>query len=73
MTAHLNSTPSRGLLAPIADGVRRLGSVLAETSDLMRCKREAERLFAMSDADLAKRGLTRDRVINHAFARYLGM
>jgi uncharacterized protein YjiS (DUF1127 family) len=37
----------------------------------MRCTREVERLSALSDAQLAQLGLTRDRIVHHAFARYL--
>lgn len=46
---------------------------LANHSEAMRCSREAERLFKMNDAQLAKLGLTRDRIVHHAFARYLGL
>lgn len=71
MTVNLSSDLPRSLFSPIASVARRFGRFMMETSDLMRCKREAERLFSMSDAELARRGLTRDRVIQHAFAGYL--
>jgi hypothetical protein len=32
-------------------------------------KREAERLFALSDAELAREGLTRDRILTRAYSR----
>ena len=44
---------------------------LCERSPAARCAEEAERLFELSDAELAKLGLTRDRVIHHAFRQYL--
>ena len=37
----------------------------------MRRAREAERLFQLSDIELARRGLTRDRIIQHAFAGWI--
>lgn len=71
MTAHVTNAPDRGLLGSIVDTARRFGVALVSSSHAMRCSREAERLFQMSDAELAQRGLTRDRIIQHAFARYL--
>ena len=62
---------ARRLLAAINGAAGRIGAVLVESSDLMRCSREAERLFQLSDAELAKLGIRRDGVVNHAFARYL--
>jgi hypothetical protein len=44
---------------------------LSSRSRIARCAAEAERLFALSDAELARRGLTRDRVLTHAFAPFL--
>ena len=38
---------------------------VASTSDARL--REMERLQALSDEELAKRGLTRDRIVNHVF------
>jgi hypothetical protein len=53
----------------------RLKSVLAAiagASQLAKCAREAEVLARLSDAELARRGLTRDRIIEHAFRHYFG-
>ncbi|GAA4225626.1 DUF1127 domain-containing protein [Sagittula sp. NFXS13] len=44
----------------LLDGMARI----AESGHRMK---EIERLQAMSDADLAKRGLTRDRIAHHVF------
>ncbi len=38
----------------------------------MRCAREYERLSQLSDEELARRGLQRDGLIQHAFRGYLG-
>ncbi len=46
---------------------------ISNHSEAMRCSREAERLFRMNDDQLARLGLTRDRIVHHAFARYLGL
>ena len=45
--------------------------VIANASQAARCAEETERLFRLSDAELAQRGLTRDRIVHHAFARFL--
>ena len=71
MTAHVTRAPERSLFRSIGAAVTRFGNVLAESSGAMRCSREAERLFELSDDELAKLGLTRDRIIQHAFRRYL--
>jgi hypothetical protein len=59
-------------LARLGDRLGEAMDAVASASDAMRCKREAERLLALSDAELATLGLTRDRVVQHAFRRYLG-
>jgi hypothetical protein len=57
--------------------LRRIGGrvfdALTSASGAMRCAREAERLQMLSDAELAKLGLTRDRIVHHAFRHYLGV
>lgn len=73
MTAHVTTAPARTVLDTLSDLVARLGRALVDNSDAMRCKREADRLFAMSDAELATLGVTRDRVIHRAFQRYLAI
>ena len=64
-------THSRPLFAGIGDAFVRAYVGLCKRSPAARCAQEAERLFALSDAELAKLGLTRDRVIHHAFRQYL--
>lgn len=65
------ASPIRALLAGAGTALSRLFDTLAGASAAARCAREAERLFALSDAELARRGLTRDQIIHHAFRRYL--
>lgn len=77
MTSHAVGRPAvtafqaRNGFASILAGVERFANGLMENSGPMRCSREADRLFRLSDAELARLGLTRDRIIPHAFARYL--
>jgi hypothetical protein len=69
MTTETLNAP-RSFLAVIGDKLAGAYMAIAETSSAARCAQEAERLFALSDEELARRGLTRDRVIQHAFRRY---
>jgi hypothetical protein len=67
---HVHERPS-GFFAAISKAARRFGAAMVENSGGMRCARKAERLSQLSDAELARLGLTRDRIVQHAFARYL--
>lgn len=71
MVSHAIAAPARSVLESLGAAVARLAHALAENSTAMHCKREADRLSAMSDAELAGLGLTRDRIIAHAFRRYM--
>jgi len=64
-------TARRSPLATIGVAIGDFFLRIAHRSPAARCAQEAERLFALSDADLARLGLTRDRVIQHAFKSYL--
>lgn len=55
----------------LGDRLLRLLVRIGEASGPGQRARYANRLFEMSDADLAQRGLTRDGVIRHAFRGYL--
>ena len=57
--------------APLRSMLEGLGAVLGSVSDSCAAAREAEFLLGLSDTALARRGLTRDRVVHHAFRRYL--
>lgn len=52
---------------PIGGRLLRLLVRIGETSVPAERARYAERLFAMSDAELAGRGLSRKGIIRHAF------
>jgi hypothetical protein len=74
MNSHVDAPAlPRSVLSRIGDAVRAFCDILADSSTGMACAREADRLFALSDEELARLGLTRDRVINHAFRRYLAV
>lgn len=72
MNAHV-MVARRSVFDRLSAALSRFLATAADTSEAMRCAREAERLFALSDDELARRGLTRDAVISHAFARYLAV
>lgn len=78
MTTQINSAATaqplaKSLLNAFLAGAGHVVDVLADASHGARCAREAERLFALSDAELAKRGLRRDQVITHAFRSYMAI
>lgn len=74
MTAQLSSTePVRSITGTIFNWAGQVYDVLCKTGHAAQCAREAERLLALSDQELAKRGLQRDEVIRHAFASYLAV
>ena len=58
---------TRRLLVRAAATARAIGEALVQTNAGMRCSRKAERLQALSDADLAKLGIRRDQIVQHAF------
>jgi hypothetical protein len=53
------------------DWLFRVGSFIASMSSAVACAREAERLMQMSDEELARRGLSRDGIVQHAFAKHM--
>jgi hypothetical protein len=62
-----------GTLAAIGEFFARIVDALVAASAAGRCAHEVERLMAMSDAELARRGIKREDIVRHAFARYLGV
>lgn len=64
--AHITheGAPRRNVLADMFNGMMEGLARIAESSHRMK---EIERLHAMSDADLAKRGLKRDEIARHVF------
>ncbi len=72
MTAQTTAqAPVRPVLARLGATALRFMTAFASASHAARCAREAERLFALSDAELARRGMTRDQIIHRAFGPYL--
>ena len=63
--------PRHGLPSRIAHGVASGFQLVARTvvlnGESEQRLNEARRLQALSDSDLAKRGLTRDRIVHHVF------
>jgi hypothetical protein len=72
MAVHSTNIPGGALLAPFANAARRIGAALLGMSRAVRCARAAERLLALSDADLARLGLRREEVVSHVFRPYFG-
>jgi hypothetical protein len=64
--------PRLSLLAGLGARLKAVLAAIADASQAARCVREAEHLLQLSDSELARRGLTRDRVVSHAFRHYLG-
>ena len=70
-TATIAANPLRAILDRAGATLRAVARTMAETGDLARCAREAERLRELSDAELARRGIARGQIIQHAFRRYM--
>lgn len=60
-----------GLFYSLYRGLRGLGRILAQARIGLACADEAERLSRLSDAELARRGVKRGEVIEHAFRPFL--
>jgi hypothetical protein len=73
MTTQTNTQDStRPLLAGLGAWLKAVFAAIADASQVARCAREAEALARLSDAELARRGLTRDTIVQYAFRHYLG-
>jgi hypothetical protein len=62
---------SRSFFSRFSRGVTQLVDLLAETSHLMRCAREAERLSQLSNAELGHLGVKRNEIVQYAFRGFL--
>jgi hypothetical protein len=71
-TTDIITTARPAILPRLAAGFASFMTALASYSTAAACARECERLMALSDEQLAARGLTRDGIVRHAFARYIG-
>jgi len=56
-----------GGLARIGAGFAQLMGFFHTVSNAHRCSLEAQRLMALSDDQLARHGLKRDEIVQHAF------
>jgi hypothetical protein len=65
------TNPVRAVFHRVGAFLRGVAETIGDASHVARCANEAERLFEMSDAELARRGLKRDQIIQHAFRSYL--
>lgn len=65
--------PADGLFSRIGAAIVAIYFSLSERSYLAACAAEAEALFALSDAELAARGLDRKGILPHAFGGYLAL
>lgn len=63
--------PGKTALARIAAGLAAVGRFLCDLSNARRCATEVERLMALSDAALARRGLRRDEIVSYAFRNHM--
>ena len=70
-TTTITTTPVRAFFQRIRTFLGGVAATMADASHAARCGREAQRLLDMSDAELARRGLKRDQVVQHAFRSYL--
>jgi hypothetical protein len=59
------------VLARIAAGLALVGDVLDTFASAQRCAAEIERLRRLSDAELARRGLTRGDIVTYAFRKHM--
>ena len=64
-------TIGRSPIEALGEALRTALTFIGRNSPGARCAQEADRLFALTDAELAEMNLTRDRVVQHAFRRYL--
>lgn len=58
-------------VAPAPSLLSRLGNFFVAYTETRSRRDEVEALEALSDAELAERGLTRDRIVRHVFADLL--
>lgn len=70
-TRTIETIPARSVLTSLGLWTGALMLAIGNASTGARCAREAERLFAKSDEELARLGLRRDQIIHHAFGPFL--
>lgn len=72
MTNTMNNSAGHdtGFFTRLGTALLDLMGRVGERSYLSACVREAEALFALSDTELAARGLTRRGILPHVFGGY---
>jgi hypothetical protein len=78
-TTTIRTTPRRdagkAVLAKIGAGIgagfAAAMRFLCDLSNARQCALEVERLMALSDAELARRGLKRDEIVRYVFRNYM--
>ena len=72
MTTRTNAdNPRLPLFAGLGARLMAVLAAIADASQAAKSVREVEHLSRLSDAELARRGLTRDRIVYHAFRHHL--
>ena len=73
ITQATTTTPPRHIFSPLTDKLAAVGAALMKSSHLHRRAGEAQRLFALSDDDLARRNLRREDIMDHVFGPVIYM
>jgi hypothetical protein len=63
--------PGKAALGGIAAGFAAVGRFLCDLSNARKCALEVERLMALPDAELERRGIRRDEIASYAFRNYM--
>ena len=71
--AVLNSGSEKSFLRPVTKLVNGFWNLLISMAENNSRMRKLEQLTAMTDAELAKKGLKRDEIVRHVFADYMGV
>jgi hypothetical protein len=74
-TTTIPSTPLRdagkAIAARIGAGFAAVMRFLCDLSNARQCAAEVQRLMALSDAELERRGLKRNEIVTYAFRNYM--
>ena len=61
-------TATRNVLAAIGRGIHRVMHAMVENATVMERMRRVQALHALSDEDLAKRGIRREDIVRNVFS-----
>lgn len=68
-----NVVSIKTILSPIATAFKRVGWFLVQIAENNSRLKQVEFLQSLSDEELARRGLTRDRIPMHVFSDMMGV